>query len=169
MFLWIVFVFFAFLLSPLSFFLPFVVLRLIWLVLFAFDWSMMWVVPFHRRKSTNSSRAYRSGRIKFSERKTGVFFAFFRFPIDWLQIGRWSIIDRSPTALWSSSRNLVAVGVVFCHKSKIEGGGDLKSRVFCSLCNSQTVWGWFADSSQIGVRQEQKLFFPSVFWFLNCG
>ena len=93
----------------LSFLAWIIVLRPFWFILFDLRWTRMWVDPFHRRISSNSSRVHRLGRFKFLGEKSA-FFTFILFPVDWLQIGRWSLRSSSPTALWPFGSNLVAVG-----------------------------------------------------------
>jgi hypothetical protein len=70
--------------------------------------------------------------ISWSRSQEPVLFVLLRFPIDWLQIGRWPLRGSSPTALWSCIPSLVAVGVDLTTNRKDQGWG----RFSCHLCSS---------------------------------
>jgi hypothetical protein len=48
--------------------------------------------------------------ISWSRLQEPVVFVLLRFPVDWLQIGRWPLRGSSPTTLWSYSPSFVEVG-----------------------------------------------------------
>jgi len=100
-----------------------------------------------------------------------VFLAFFRFPVVWLQIGQWSLRDSSPTALWSCSQNLVAVGVDLATKSKDRRWRRLEIAYFLLSARFTDspclIRGQSANRGSSGA--EINCSFWVFFWFLNCG
>ena len=100
--------------SVLVFFSPillwFVILGLFGVELIVLTWDRTCFDPFHWRSFSKSSQAHRSGHNSSFEEEKPVFIAWFKIRVNWLNFEWWSFRDSSPTILWSSSQNLMAVG-----------------------------------------------------------